>query len=109
MDACPQRVNMPKFEIKREFSSKLANKCYQAGLRTLQSAGYNIVKRRDIASLAICQKLVQGSKVDLNLVIPMGKPTTVILNLSSERKDEMFLKVEAERVLDILANELGRE
>jgi hypothetical protein len=99
---------MPKYEIKREFSSKPANECYQAGLRTLQSAGYKIVKRRDIASLAICQTLIQGSRVDLNLMVPMGKPTNVILNLSSERADETSLKMEAERVLGILSDELGR-
>lgn len=99
---------MPKYEIKREFSTQQANECYQAGLRTVQSAGYDIVKKRDIASLAICRTVIKGSRVDLNLMVPMSKPTTVILNFSSERADEMSLKMEADRVLGILENELGR-
>ena len=99
---------MPKYEMKREFAAKSANECYQAGLRTLQIAGYTIIKKRDIASLAICQTLIQGSKVDLNLMVPLIKPTTVVLNFNSERADEASLKLEADRVLGILANELER-
>jgi hypothetical protein len=99
---------MPKYEIKREYGGRSVSECYQAGLRTMQSAGYTIVTKCDIASLAICQTLIQGSRVDLNLMVPLGKPTTVILNFSSERADEMSLKLEADRVLGILVNELGR-
>ncbi len=99
---------MPKYEVKREYGGRSVSECYQAGLRTVQSAGYTLVKKREIASLAICQILLQGDRVDLNLMVPLSKPTTVILNFSSERADETSLKLEADRVLGILANELGR-
>lgn len=98
---------MPKYEIQREYSGKSSNKCYQACLRTIQAAGYNIVKKRDIASLVICETVIQGSRVDLSLMVPLGKPTRVILNISSERAEEHSLKLEADRVFGILGNELG--
>lgn len=99
---------MQKYEIKREFSGRSASECYQAGLHAIQSAGYAVVKKRDIASLAICQTLLQGSRVDLNLMVPLAKPVNVVLNLSSERVDETTLRLEADRVLTFLAKELGR-
>ncbi len=99
---------MFKHEIRREFAGTPANECYQACLRAVQAAGYKIVKKRDIASLAICQSILQGSPVDLSLMVPLGKPTGVILTISSERADEASLKQEADRVLGIVGNELGR-
>ena len=98
---------MVKYEIKRECAGNSASECYQAGLRTVQSAGYTVIKKRDIASLVICQALVHGSRVDLNLMVPLVKPTSVVLNLSSEQADQAALKVEADRVLGILANVMG--
>lgn len=93
---------MPKYEIKQEFSGKTASECYQACLRAVPLAGYSIVKRRDIASLVICEGRIQGNRVDLSMIVPMGKPTHVILTLSSEFAGEDALKREAERVMGMV-------
>lgn len=100
---------MAKIEIEREYAGRSGSECYQACLRTTQNTGYRLVKKRDIASLAICQTVIQGSLVDLTWVVPLRKPTSVILNISSEQLDETSLKQEADRVLGILQNELGRK
>ena len=89
---------MPKYEIRQEFSGKTASECFQACVRAAQAAGYAIVKRRDIASLVICESRIQGDRVSLSMIVPLGKPTHVILTLSSESADEALLKREAERV-----------
>lgn len=99
---------MPKIEIKRESSGKTASECYQACLRAVPLAGYRIVKRRDIASLVICEGRIQGNRVDLSMIVPMGQPTHVILTLSSESAGEDALKMEAERVLEIVGEQLIR-
>ncbi len=99
---------MSKYEIKQQYTGKSPSECYQACLRTVPSAGYNIVKKRDIASLVMCQTVIRGNKVDMSLMVPLSKPTSVVLSISSERVDEQSLKLEADRVLGILGNELGR-
>jgi hypothetical protein len=99
---------MAKVEIKREYAGRSAGDCYQACLRTPQQAGYRLVKKRDIASLAICETVFQGSRVDLIMMVPLGKPTSVILTLSGERANEVDLNQELSRVLAILQNELER-
>ena len=98
---------MAKIEIKREYAGKSGSSCYQACLRTIQKTGYHLVKKRDIASLAICQSVIQNSPVDLSLMVPLTKPVSVILTISGERVDEAALKQEAERLLGILQSELG--
>ncbi|MGE5263621.1 MAG: hypothetical protein ACM3S0_09585 [Acidobacteriota bacterium] len=99
---------MPKYEIKQEFSGKTASECYQACLRAVPLAGYRIVKRRDIASLVICEGRIEGNRVDLSMIVPMGKPTHVVLTLSSESADEVSLKEEAERVMGMMGEQLIR-
>lgn len=100
---------MAKLEIEREFLGKPASACYQACLRTVKSAGFKIFKQRDIASLVICERVDRDGRLEMSLVVPLGKPTRVIINLSGQRSDEASLKLEADRVLDILGTELGRE
>ncbi len=99
---------MAKVEIKREYAGKTASDCYQACLRAVPKAGYRLVKKRDIASLVICETTFQGSRVDLSLMVPMPKPTSVVLSISGEKADESSLKGEADRLLGILDNELTR-
>ncbi len=97
---------MAKYEIKQEFAQNSANECYQACLLAARLANYTIVKKRDIASLLICETHFEGKRVNVNLVVPMVRPTSVILTLSSELADEAMLKQEADRVLVILASQL---
>jgi hypothetical protein len=99
---------MAKLEIEREFPGKPARACYQACLRTIKFAGFKIFKQRDIASLVLCERVDHDGRLELNLVVPLGKPTRVILNLSGERS-ETSLKLEADRILDILGTELGQD
>lgn len=103
-----RRGTMAKYEIKREFARNSANECYQACLQAVRLANYTIVKKRDIASLLICETLLEGMRVSANLVVPMSKPTSVILSFSGDSADELTLKQEADRVLDILASQLQR-
>ncbi len=98
---------MAKYEIKREFARNSANECYQACLQAVRLANYTIVKRRDIASLLICETVLEGKRVSANLVVPMSKPTSVILSFSGDFADELNLKHEADRVVDILASQLA--
>ena len=100
---------MAKFEIEREFPGTSASACYQACLRTVISAGFKIFKQRDVASLVLCERVDQDGRLELNVMVPLSKPTRVILSLSGERSDEASLKHEADRVLDILGTELGRD
>ncbi len=97
---------MAKYEIKREYG-KSTNECYQACLQAARLANYTIVKRRDIASLLICETRLEGKRVNVNFVVPLGKPASVILTLSGEFLDEPILKQEADRLLGILASQLG--
>ncbi len=99
---------MSKLERKREYPKRPAQECYLAGVRMTGAAGYKIFKRRDIASLLLCEGTVQGSRVELTLTVPLGQPTRVVLNLSSERADETLLNAEADRMFDLLERELNR-
>ncbi len=97
---------MPKHEIKRQYDDRSASECYQACLQAARLANYTIIKRRDIASLLICETRLDGKRVNASLVVPLGKPTTVILTLSSDLADELTLRKEADRWLDFLASQL---
>ena len=99
---------MAKLELKREFASSKSTDCYQAGLRMVAAAGYQIFKKRDIASLVICSGTIQGNPIELSLMVPLGRPTRVVLTLSSERADESFLISEASRLYALLEKELSR-
>ncbi len=97
---------MAKFEIQREYRGKSSSECYQACIRTATAAGYAIFKKRDIASLVICNGSIQGSSVELSLIVPLGSPTRVQLSFSAERCGENDLQAESQRVFAILEREI---
>jgi hypothetical protein len=98
---------MAKLELKREYAKSKSNECYQAVLRVVPTAGYNIFKKRDIASLVICNGIIQGKPVELSLMVPLGGPTRVALTLSSELGDDELLNSEASRLFSLLDKELS--
>ncbi len=99
---------LAKLELARDYSKQKASACYQAGLRATAAAGYQLFKKRDIASLAILNGMIQGKPVELTLTVPLGAPTRVVLSLNSDAGDDPFLKAEGARIFDLLDKELGR-
>lgn len=97
---------MAKLELKREYAKSKSNECYQAVLRVVPTAGYTIFKKRDIASLVICNGTIQGKPVELSVMIPLGSPTRVVLALNSELGDDALLNSEANRLFSLLDKEL---
>jgi hypothetical protein len=72
----------------------------------VEKAGYKIFKKRDVASLLICEGTLVGKPVNLTVMIPFGSPTNVIINLSGEQTDEVALTSEVSRLFALLENEL---
>jgi hypothetical protein len=99
---------LAKVEIKRAFPGKDSSECYQASLRMVEKAGYQIFKKREIASLVICEGNLDGQHVDMSAMTPFGFPTAVVITLSSEAASEDLLKTEASRLFTLLEAELKR-
>ncbi|GEM_PF-1074025 len=99
---------MGRLEIQREYPGKSPSECYQACIRAATAAGYSIFKKREIASLVICQGFIQGAPVELSLMVPLGTPTRVQLSLSGDRCDQEALVRESERLCEILELEVKR-
>jgi hypothetical protein len=95
-----------KLEVKRAFPGKESGECYQASLRMVEKAGYQIIKKREIASLLICEGKIDGNITGLNVTVPFGLPTSVVISLSSEAVDEALLNSEAQRLFALLEKEL---
>ena len=72
----------------------------------VENAGYKIFKKRDIASLLICEGRVDGQPVNLTVMIPFGSPTNIILNLTGDGMDETDLNSELSRLFAQLEKEL---
>ena len=99
---------MAKVETKRPFPGKETGECYQACLRMVEKAGYQVFKKREVASLILCNGNVNGLPVSLSAMVPFGFPTAVMLSLSSEEADEDVLNLETSRLFDLLGAELER-
>ena len=97
---------MAKIEVKREFPDMSAIECYRVCVSLIDKLGYKLFKKRDIANLVICKGVVEGFKVDLSLMVPLGSPTSISVNLSSNDIDESILLVESDRILDLISNNL---
>lgn len=97
---------MSKVEVKREFPDMQATECFRICVSLIDKLGYNLFKKRDIANLVICNGVVEGFKVDLSLMVPLGSPTSISVNLSSDELDESILLIEADRILDLISNNL---
>lgn len=93
---------MPKIEATREVQDKSASESYQTCVSLIETFGYKLFKKRDLANLIICNEKLDGQKVNLSIMVPFGSPTTVTLNLSSDEMDEPALQVEVDRILDLL-------
>ena len=99
---------MAKLEIKRPYPEKNTTECYQACLRMVEKAGYEVFKKREIASLVICNGNVNGLPISLSAMVPFGLPTAVMLSLSSEEAGEDVLNMETGRLFALLEAELRR-
>ena len=97
---------MPKVELKQVVSEKSSSRCYEACQHMVEKAGYKIFKKRDIASLLICEGTLAEKPVNLTVMIPFGNPTHVIINLSGDQLDEIALNSEGARLFALLQNEL---
>lgn len=97
---------MAKLEAKRVIPNKSIPECYKACQHMVESAGYKIFKKRDIASLLICEGKLLEKPVSLTVMIPFGSPTNVILNLTGEGLDEIALNAELSHLFAQLEKEL---
>lgn len=95
-------------ETKRPYPGKGTGECYEACLRMAAKAGYQVFKKREIASLVICNGTLDGRPVSMSAMVPFGAPTAVMLSLSGENAREDALKGEAERLFALLDSELRR-
>jgi len=93
---------MPKIEEKLEVQEKSTSECFQACLSLVDTIGYKLFKKRDIANLIICNEKLDGQKIDLSITVPFGSPTTINLNLSSDNLDQSALQAEADRISEVL-------
>ena len=98
---------MPKTELRIEVQEKSVSECYQACVSLVDTIGYKLFKKRDIANLIICNEKIDGKKINLTLNVPFCSPTTIMLNLSSENVNESDLQAEAERISDVLLSNLS--
>lgn len=99
---------MAKVEVTRPYPHKNTAECYQACLRMIEKAGYQVFKKREIASLVICNGNVNGLPVSLSAIVPFGLQTAVMLSLSSEEAVEDVLNLETDRLFNLLEAELRR-
>ncbi len=97
---------MAKFEAKREVGGMTASECYQACLSSIELIGYKLFKKRDLAYLIICNETIEGQKINLSLMVPLGSPITINLSLSSDKMDGSALQAEADRILEIIFTNL---
>jgi hypothetical protein len=97
---------MAKIEAKREVGGMTAGECYQACLSSIESTGYKLFKKRDLAYLIICNETIEGQKISLSLMVPFGSPTTINLSLSSDEMNSSLIQLEADRILDIITTNL---
>ena len=96
---------MAKLEAKREYPSKTAEECYRAGLMTMQQSDYQIIKKRDIASLVIGEGKLDGQTINATIVVPFGSPVSVLLTLEGDVSLET-LRSEADRLYLLLEEEI---
>ena len=97
---------MAKIEVKLVVQGISTSECYQTCLSLIDTIGYKIFKKRDIANLIICNEKLDGQKLDLTVMVPFGSPTTLAVSLSSDEMDESSLQAEADRILDVLSTNM---
>ena len=97
---------MAKIEAKLEVEGISTGECYQICVSSIDLIGYKLFKKRDLANLIICNETTTGQKTNLSIMIPFGSPTMINLSLSNDEMDEVALKVEADRILDIFSTNL---
>lgn len=98
---------MPKIEVNHIIQEKSASECYQACVSLIDTIGYKLFKKRDIANLIICNEKLNGQKINLSITVPFGSPTTIALNLSSDNLNESALQIEADNISDVLLSNLA--
>jgi hypothetical protein len=98
---------MAKIEVKREYPGTSASECFRVCLSLVDELGYQLFKKRDVANLVICNGVVEDSKVDLSLMVPLGHPTSISVTLGSNDLDESILLNEADRILSVITNTLS--
>ena len=97
---------MAKIETSREFPGMSASQCYNAFVSMVDQSEYVLFKKRDIAYLVICDGTVEGSAVHLTLTVPLGGPTRITVNLSSDNLEESILLIEANRILELVSKNM---
>jgi hypothetical protein len=101
-----KKKRMDELEVKRMFPGKSIPECYKACQHMVEKAGYKIFKKRDIASLLICEGQLDGKPANLTVMIPFGSPTSIILSLTGDGMDETALNSELTRLFAQLEKEL---
>jgi len=97
---------MSKIEMTREFPGLTADACFEMCVSSVEKIGYTLFKKRDIANLIICNGFVENANVDLSLSVPFSDPTSIRVNISSEKLDEKVLIAEADRILAIFSSNI---
>ena len=97
---------MAKLEVHREYPEMSSDECFKQCISLVDTIGYTLFKKRDIANLIICNRTLDNNLIDLSLTVAFGDPANVGLNLSSDGLDEAALTAESERIFNILSDNL---
>ena len=97
---------MAKLEVEHEFQGISTEECFKKCVSLIDSIGYTLFKKRDIANLIICNRTEENSRIDLTLSVSFDNPTIIRLNLSSDDLDEHILNSESSRIFQILSENI---
>lgn len=93
---------MPSLSVDRNFEGKTARECYDAAVKALPQAGFELIKLRELAYLVI------GRRGELTCTVMAwpGANARVTLTLEAESCSLTELNAHAEKVFEALGSTL---
>lgn len=99
---------MTKFQEQRSYKKTSPDDGFIAAEKAFVKAGYQIVKKREIAWLIMAKRTTGDSvSISANFTAQPGAQTTAILTLNSDQMTDVELKAEVGRFFDTLDPLLG--
>jgi len=97
-------------DVRREIALQdaTADEAFQAGLRALAAAGFDLWKTRPLGWFAIARRKVGTSMLEANLSVRKAGETRVSLGLNGDDVDEAVLAGIASDILRGTEEQLGR-
>ncbi|MGD0707374.1 MAG: hypothetical protein ABSA51_02855 [Anaerolineaceae bacterium] len=89
---------MASVEVKKTFEGKSTSDLYDAGLKALPKAGFELWKQRPLAYLVMSKRVENGNQIDCNFMVHMGFPVNVSVTLGCDALSEDDLRPWADKV-----------